>query len=169
MSAPLISTASEPIGPRKKQIELSPYLRDSDSDVDKHHLSTNRADDGSAAPSIVDFSKTFIADSPSSAQPLRMLVVDESRQVRQMCCEVAEAFGFVGIEAESIPAARKILERKDNAIVILDLTQQESVSRSLLAEIRSICPDALLIGTSASATIASAVEIMRAGALDYLS
>jgi DNA-binding NtrC family response regulator len=169
MSAPLSSTASEPIGPRKKRIELSPCLRDSDSDIEKHHLSTNRADDGSAAPSIVDFSKTFIGDSPSSAHPLRMLVVDESRQVRQMCCEVAEAFGFVGIEAESIPAARKILERKDNAIVILDLTQQESVSRSLLAEIRSICPDALLIGTSASATIASAVEIMRAGAFDYLS
>jgi DNA-binding NtrC family response regulator len=98
-----------------------------------------------------------------------MLVVDESRHVRQMCCEVAEAFGFVGIEAETIRAARKILERKDTAILILDLTQQKSGDRSLLAEMRSICPDALVIGTSASATIASAVDIMRAGAFDYLS
>ena len=98
-----------------------------------------------------------------------MLVVDESRHVRQMCCEVAEAFGFVGIEAETIPAPRKILERKDSAIVILDLTQRGIGNRSLLAEMRSICPEALVIGTSAPATIASALEIMRAGAFDYLS
>jgi DNA-binding NtrC family response regulator len=169
MSAQLSSTASEPIGPRKKQIELSPCLRESDPDLDKEHLSENRASHGSAAPSIVDLSRTFLLDSPTPAQPLRVLVVDESRHVRQMCREVAEAFGFVGIEAETIPAARKILERKDSAIVILDLTQPGSGNRSLLAEMRSICPHALVIGTSGSATIASAVEIMRAGAFDYLA
>jgi DNA-binding NtrC family response regulator len=169
MSAQLSSTASEPIAPREKQIELSPCLRNSDSDIDQHHLSVNRAGDGLTAASIVDFSKSFIVDSPSSVPSLRMLVVDESRHARQMCCEVAEAFGLVGIEAATIPEARKILERKDSAIIILDLTQLGSGSRSLLAEMRSVCPDALVIGTSASATIASAVEIMRAGAFDYLS
>jgi DNA-binding NtrC family response regulator len=169
MSANLSSTASEPIGPRTKQIELSPCLRDLDSDIDKRHLPVNLAGDGLAVPSIVDFSKTFISDCPTPAQPLSMLVVDESGHVRQMCCEVAEAFGFVGIEAETIPAARKILQRRDSAIVILDLTQQGRGNRSLLAEMRSICPDALVIGTSGSATIASAVEMMRAGAFDYLS
>ncbi len=169
MSAPLSRTASEPIGPRKKQIELSPYLRDPDSEIDKDRLTENRADHGSAAPSIVDLSKTFLVEVPTPAQPFRMLVVDESRHVRQMCCEVAEAFGFVGTEAQTIPAARKVLEQKDSAILILDLAQQKSGDRSLLAEMKSICPDALVIGTSASATIASAVDIMRAGAFDYLS
>jgi DNA-binding NtrC family response regulator len=168
MSAPL-STASEPIRPRNEQIELSPCLRDPNSDIDKHNLFVNRTGDGLAISSIVDFSKTFIPTSPTAPQPLRMLVVDESRHVRQICCEVAEAFGFVGIEAETISAARKILERKDSAILILDLTQQEGGDRSLLAEMKSICPEALVIGTSASATIESAVEIMRAGAFDYLS
>lgn len=169
MSAQLSSTAHESLRRREIQIKLSPCLRDPDSDIDKHHLSVNRAGDGSTAPSIVDFSKSFIVDSLSPASPQRMLVVDESRHVRQMCCEVAEAFGLVGIEAKTIPQARKILETKDCAIIILDLTQQGSGSRSLLAEMRSLCPNALLIGFSASATIASAVEIMRAGAFDYLS
>lgn len=169
MSAQLSSTASEPIGSPKKQIELSPCLRDLDSDIDKRQPPVNLPGNGSAPPSIVDVSKSFILDSPAPVQPLSMLVVDESRQVRQMCCEVAEAYGFVGIEAETFPAARKILERKGSAIVILDLTQQGSGGRSLLAEVKSICPNALVIGTSASATIASAVEMMRAGAFDYLS
>src|SRR5258708_5859782 len=115
MSAPLSSTASEPIGPRKKQIELSPCLRDVDAQIDKHHLPAGLAGDGSAVPSIVDVSKTLILDSLSPARPLSVLVVDESRHVRQMCCEVAEAFEFVGIEAETIAAARKILERRGSA------------------------------------------------------
>jgi DNA-binding NtrC family response regulator len=169
MSAKLSSTASEPIGPRRKQIELSPCLRDSDSDVDKHYPSVHRAGDGSTVPSIVDFSRSFNIDSPNPPHPPHVLVIDESRHVRQMCCEVAEAFGFVGIEAETVPAARKILERKDSAILIVDLAEHERASRFLLAELRSICPDALVIGMSSSATIASAVEIMRAGAFDYLS
>jgi DNA-binding NtrC family response regulator len=169
MSAQLSSTASEPIGPRKKQIELSPCLRDVDSDIDKHRLPVSLAGDGLAVPSIVGLSKSYNIDSPTPAQPPRMLVIDESRHVRQMCREVAEAYGFAGVEAETISAARKILEREDSAILIVDLTEHERGNRLLLAEMRSICPDALVIGTSASATIASAVEIMRAGAFDYLS
>lgn len=167
MSAKLSSTASEPIGPRTKQIELSPCLRD--ADADKYHLSANRSANGSTVSSIIDSSRSFNIDSPTQAQLPRMLVIDQSRQVRQTCSEVAEVFGFVAIEAETIPAARAVLKRGDCAILIVDLSEQEGTGRFLLAEIRSICPDALVIGMSTSATIASAVEIMRAGAFDYLS
>jgi hypothetical protein len=75
MSAQLSSTASEPIGPRKKQIELSPCLRAPDFDINKEHLPEKGVGHGSAAPSIVDLSRTFLLDSPTLAQPLRMLVV----------------------------------------------------------------------------------------------
>jgi hypothetical protein len=63
-----------------------------------------------------DLSRTFLLDSPTLAQPLRMLVVDESRHVRQMCCEVAEAFGFVGIEAETTQHSDTLM-RKSKRIV----------------------------------------------------
>jgi two-component system response regulator HydG len=119
--------------------------------------------------SVGDCSKAAAANPTAFLQPIRLLVVDESDQVRQMCCEAAETFGFVGVEAETIPAARKILERKDTAILMLDLTQQEGEGQSLVAEMKSLCPNTLLIGMSASATIASAVETMRTGACDYLS
>jgi two-component system response regulator HydG len=163
MSAQLSSTASESIGSRKKAIESSPRLRDSLSNIDKHHHLTQIHEGIALATTLA------AADCPTPSQPLRMLVVDESRSVRKMCCEVAESFGFAGTEAESISAARKLLKRRDTAILVLDLTQQEGGDRALLAEMKSICPDALVIGTSASATIASAVEIMRAGAFDYLA
>jgi DNA-binding NtrC family response regulator len=119
--------------------------------------------------SVGDCSKALAANPTAFLQPIRLLVVDESDQVRQMCCEAAENFGFVGPEAETIPAARKILERKDTAILMLDLTRSEGEGQSFVAEMKSLCPNTLLIGMSASATIASAVETMRTGACDYLS
>jgi DNA-binding NtrC family response regulator len=157
MSAMLSSTASESIGLRRT-IKLSPCLRDSRPDIDKHHptLAYEGIGDGGAS------------GYPAITPPLRVLVVDESRNVRQMCCEVAESFGLTGTEVDNISAARKILERKDTAILVLDLAQ-ESGNRALLAEMKLICPDALVIGMSSSATIASAVEMMRNGAFDYLS
>lgn len=119
---------------------------------------------------IGDRSKTLATPQPTEyLQPVRLLVVDESDQVRQMCREAAADFGFVAVEAETVPAARQILERKDTAILMLDLTRQEGEGQSLVAELKSLSPNTLLIGMSASATIASAVETMRTGACDYLS
>jgi two-component system response regulator HydG len=86
-----------------------------------------------------------------------------------MCCEVAGSFGFVRTEAETISSARKILERQDTGVLLLDLTRAETEGQSLLAEIKSLSPNTLVIGMSASATIASAVETIRSGACDYLS
>jgi DNA-binding NtrC family response regulator len=157
MSAMLSSTASESIGLRRT-IKLSPCLRDSRPDIDKHHPTPAHEGIGDGGASGY----------PAITPPLRVLVVDESRNVRQMCCEVAESFGLTGTEVDNISAARKILERKDTAILVLDLAQ-ESGNRALLAEMKLICPDALVIGMSSSATIASAVEMMRNGAFDYLS
>jgi two-component system response regulator HydG len=119
---------------------------------------------------IGDRSKTLATPQPTEyLPPVRLLIVDESDQVRQMCCEAATDFGFVAVEAETIPAARQILERKDTAILMLDLTRHEGEGQSLIAEMKSLSPNTLLIGMSASATIASAVETMRTGACDYLS
>jgi len=168
MSAQLSSTASKNLIPDKNALK-STSLRDPDCDFAKHDLSANQSSGrGTVAPA------GGRSDAPSleptaHLHPLRLLVVDESSQVRQMCCEVAGSFGFVGTEVETIPSAREILKRQEIAVLVIDLTRAESEGQSLLTEIKSLSPTTLVIGMSASATIASAVETIRAGACDYLS
>ena len=157
MSAQLSSKASENFGPDKKFDSIS------------HDPSANHNNRGAEVMSDGGRSEELTANPATNLLPLRLLVVDDSIQVRQMCCEVAEYLGFVVVETEAITAAREILLRKDTAILMLDLTRPEGEGQSLLAEMRSLYPDTLVIGMSASATIDSAVETMRSGACDYLS
>jgi DNA-binding NtrC family response regulator len=165
MSAQLSSTAPIDAGPEKNLTNLPLELQDPKFSLTHHSPSASQSHNGVEVMSVEDCSKGLT----TNLQSIRLLVVDESDQVRQMCCQAAERFGFVAVEAESISAARKILERKDTAVLMLDFTRAESEGKSLLAEMKSLCPNALIIGMSASATIASAVETMRAGASDYLS
>jgi DNA-binding NtrC family response regulator len=169
MSARLSSTASVEVEPDKRTPEFSPRSSDPNFDLANYDSSASQSGSWAEVMSVGDYSKALAANPTAFLQPIRLLVVDESNQVRQMCCEAAENFGFVGMEAETIPAGRKILERKDIAILMLDLTGPEGEGQSLVAEMKSLCPNTLLIGMSASATIASAVTTMRTGACDYLS
>jgi DNA-binding NtrC family response regulator len=163
MSAQLSSTASKNLSPDKNALTLPSFLRDSDSFAKQDQSADQGNGRGTAAPAGER------SNLSSHLPPLRLLVVDESSQVRRMCCEVAGSFGFVGTEAKTISSARKILERQDSDVLLLDLTRAESQGRSLLTEIKSLSPNTLVIGMSASATIATAVETIRSGACDYLS
>jgi DNA-binding NtrC family response regulator len=168
MSAQSSSTASKDLSREKSVAKLPSFSRDSDGDFAKHDQSADQRN-GQGAVAAGGQRKTSPIGSSAQFQPLRLLVVDESNQVRRMCCEVAETFGFVGTEAETILSARKILERQDTGVLLLDLTRVESETQSLLTDIKSLSPNTLVIGMSASATIASAVETIRSGACDYLS
>jgi two-component system response regulator HydG len=169
MSAQLSSTASQDLSPEKSAAKLPSLLRDSDGDFAKPDQSADQSNGRGAAAAAEDHWKTSPIGSLAQFQLLRLLVVDESSHVRRMCREVAQTFGFIGIEAETILSARKILERQDTDVLLLDLTLVESKTQSLLTEIKSLSPNTLVIGMSASATIASAVETIRFGACDYLS
>jgi DNA-binding NtrC family response regulator len=167
MSAQLSSTASKDLNPDKSAAKLPSFSRDSDGDFAKHDQFADQSKGRGAVAG--DHWRASRIGSSAQFQPLRLLVVDESSQVRRMCCDVAETFGFVGTEAETILSAREILERQDTGVLLLDLTRVESETQSLLTELKSLSPNTLVIGMSASATIASAVETIRSGAWDYLS
>jgi DNA-binding NtrC family response regulator len=169
MSAQLSSTASKNLSTDKNALKSPPFLRDPDCDFAEHNLSGNQSNGRGATAPAGGRSDASSFDPSADLHPLHLLVVDESSQVRQMCYEVAGSFGFLGTEAETIPSALKILERKETAVLVLDLTRTESEGQSLLSEIKSLSPNTLVIGMSSSATIASAVEAIRAGACDYLS
>jgi FixJ family two-component response regulator len=169
MSAPLSRTASTNVESDKRTTTFSPGSSDTNFNLHNHDAGARQSNSGTEIMSVGDCSKALAANPTAYLQPIRLLIVDDGDQLRQMCCEVAEHFGFVALEAETISAAREILEREEIAILMLDLTRPEGEGQSLVAEMKSLCPHALLIGMSASATIASAVETMQAGACDYLS
>jgi DNA-binding NtrC family response regulator len=170
MSAPQSSTASIDVVQADKQItDSSPWSSDRNSHFENLDSPASQSSGAEEVMTVGDCSKAFATNPGTFLHPIRLLVVDESEQIRQMCCEAANNFGFVAVEAATILAARRILERRDTAVLMLDLTRPEGESQSLIAEMKTLCPNALLIGMSASATIASAVETMRTGACDYLS
>src|ERR1700710_228084 len=101
MSAQSSSTASKDLSREKSVAKLPSFSRDSDGDFAKHDQSADQRN-GQGAVAAGGQRKTSPMGSSAQFQPLRLLVVDESNQVRRMCCEVAETFGFVGTEAETI-------------------------------------------------------------------
>ena len=168
MSAQPSYTASLDVVSGKKTSDLPPCLGYHNLDLvhdAPKNLATTSVDEMTAGGRPQGYTRNAI----DHVQSFRLLVVDENREIRETCCEAAVDFGFVGIEAETVCVAREILERKDTSVVMLDLTRSGSDGQSLLAEMKFLCPDTLVIGMSATATIASAVETMRIGASDYLS
>src|SRR5258707_12006027 len=163
MSAPLSHTVSINIDPDKRTTNVSSWSSDSNFGLDHRDLSASQSNSGAEVMLAGDCSKALTVNPTAYLRPMRLLVVDESDQVRQMCRDSAENFGIIVTEAETVSAARKILKRKNTAILILDLTRPEGEGQSLVAEMKSLCPNTLLIGMSASATITSAVETMRTG------
>lgn len=99
----------------------------------------------------------------------QLLVVDNSSQIREACCEVAESLGFTVSEAEDETAAHQVLKRKKIAVLLLDMSGAESESSSFLKELKALYPGTLFLAMSSCATVSSAVEAMRIGACDYLS
>jgi DNA-binding NtrC family response regulator len=150
MSALLSSTASKSLVTDKNILTSPSLFQDPKGDLAKYDQSADRSNGQAAAVPVGSHSDVSPLDPPVDLQPSLRL-------------------GFVGEEAETILSAREILERSDVTILVVDLTKAESEGRPLLAEMKSRHPDTLLIGMSASPTIASAVEAIRAGACDYLS
>src|SRR3981189_588034 len=108
MSAPSSHTASMNVESGKRATTFSPQSSDPNLDLDNHDCSARQRN--SWAESDGNQPNAFATNLPANLQPIRLLIVDQSDQLRQMCCEAAKHFGFVTVEAETMFAARRILE-----------------------------------------------------------
>ena len=103
-----------------------------------------------------------------SAPPLRVLVIEDDPPVRDACVEIARGMGFATTTADSLNSARAVLPQPLD-IVLLDVRLPGGDGLSLLDEIRTRHPSAIVIIMTAYATVDSAVEALRIGAGDYLA
>jgi|SRR5215472_6788865 len=121
-----------------------------------------------AAQSTSSTEKPHTNDPQRFAPPLRVLVVEDDPPVRDACLEIARSMGFTATFADSLRSARAILPQPVD-IVLLDVRLPGGDGLSLLDEIRTRHPSAIVIIMTAYATVDSAVEALRTGAGDYLA
>jgi two-component system response regulator HydG len=99
----------------------------------------------------------------------RLLVVDDEPAIRSACRQVAANLGFQVDVAENVAEARSLVEANRPDMVLLDLRMPGIGGMQFLHELHSQHADIAVIVMTAFASVPSAVEAMRIGAVDYLT
>ncbi len=100
---------------------------------------------------------------------MHLLVVDDDDPVRHACCEIARSMGFIVHAADSVLTARSMLKQQPVDLMLLDLKLPGGGGLLLLEEAKAQQPELVVVVMTAFATVSSAVEAMRIGAVDYLT
>ncbi len=115
-------------------------------------------------PTIIDAKASRIG-----MDALRILIVDDERTIRLAASHAARAEGNIVDTADSGQVALLKLQEERYDLVLLDLRMDgEADGLEYLARILKVSPGLAVVLCTAHASIETAVEAMRRGALDYL-
>jgi CheY-like chemotaxis protein len=121
-------------------------------------------------PETVPASQTATEPLPTAhLSTLHLLVVDDDDALRRACCEIARGMGFTVHNADSVPAARTVLQQQPIDLLLLDMKLPGGGGLALLGEVKTLYPEIAVLVMTAYATVSSAVEAMKIGASDYLT
>jgi heterodisulfide reductase subunit A len=98
----------------------------------------------------------------------RILVVDDELAVRDSLKEWLEAEGFTAAMAGSGPEALAALEAESYHLMLLDIKMPGMDGVEVLERAKVLAPALTVIMMTAYATVETAVEAMKIGAMDYL-
>ncbi len=99
---------------------------------------------------------------------MRVLIIDDEKNIRQALATTLESAGHEAVTAASGTAGLLELRKAIYQVVFLDLKLQAESGLDVLGEILRIDPSAAVVIVTAYASIETAVEAMRRGAFDYL-
>ncbi|HEX3891565.1 MAG TPA: sigma-54 dependent transcriptional regulator [Terracidiphilus sp.] len=99
---------------------------------------------------------------------VRVLVVDDDSTIRCACEEIARTLGYKAESVSDCQAARTRLSEHAFDILLLNVPPGDAEILDLVSDIRTLCPQLVVIGMTTSATMNSVIEAMRRGASDYL-
>jgi hypothetical protein len=98
----------------------------------------------------------------------RLLIVDdEQAQLRAMCTILEEA-GFSVSGFGSPTAALRSVRPDQFDVVLTDLMMPEMDGIGLLRELQKLDPDVVLVVMTGNGALETAIQAMKAGALDYV-
>ena len=95
-----------------------------------------------------------------------ILVVDDDKVFNDLLCRRLQAMGYGTIAANSWTEAQTHLSRAEPGLILLDFRLPDASALEILPEIANGCPAIILTGFG---SIKNAVDLIRAGAADYLT
>ena len=106
-----------------------------------------------------------------SARGGALLLVDDEQKIRRTLGQALRADGHDVLEADSVAAARRALAERNFDVVIVDNLMPDATGLDFIREIAASTPESerpQILMMTAHATVESAIEAMKLGALDYL-
>jgi DNA-binding NtrC family response regulator len=100
---------------------------------------------------------------------LNLLIVDDERQIREACREVAQSLGFSTVVADSAEHAYRLLDSQNIDVALLDLRLPGAGGLDALRRIKERRPEAIIVVVTGYGTVQSAVQAMKHGAYDYVT
>lgn len=97
-----------------------------------------------------------------------ILIIEDDNEINQMLTELLQCNGYATRSAYSGTEALLCLEKETPQAILLDLMLPGLSGEELLQKIRSKHTDIAVLVTSAKDTVRSRVELLRAGADDYI-
>ena len=97
-----------------------------------------------------------------------VLIVEDDSEINQMLTELLQGSGYATESAYSGTEALLCMEKKIPQAVILDLMLPGMSGEELLGKIKALWPGISVLVTSAKDAVHTRVELLRAGADDYI-
>ncbi len=104
----------------------------------------------------------------SGAAPARILIVDDEAANMRALCDTLRLQGYETIGFTSAEPALEVLRSVRYEVLLADLMMPGTDGIALVQAARNIDPELACIIMTGEGTIASAVQAMKAGALDYI-
>lgn len=98
-----------------------------------------------------------------------ILVVDDNAEVRGVLAEIVTQTGYSVVEAESAAHAICVLKEQDIDLVLTDMQMPGQTGLDLIGEVRSIDDSIPVILITGFASVDTAVDAMKRGAVDFIS
>jgi two-component system phosphate regulon sensor histidine kinase PhoR len=97
-----------------------------------------------------------------------ILVIDDEERVREGCRKVLARDGYEVMIAESGEVGLQMIERQHYDIILLDLMMPSLSGFDVLAHVKTLHPDTVIIVISGYATVENSIEAMKRGAFDFI-
>jgi DNA-binding NtrC family response regulator len=104
----------------------------------------------------------------SARETVSILVVDDEFSLRESCASLLKTEGYQVTLCGRGDEAVDLIHRKKHDILLVDLFMSQVGGMEILAQVREVTPDSLVIFMTGNPSVESSLEGLRAGAWDYL-
>ena len=123
---------------------------------------------GPEAPPLQDDVTRLLPMSTVSRASVRILIVDDERTLRESCATLLRSQGYSVTASGRGDEALQTLKSSPFDIVLIDLYMSQVPGLALLRAALDVRPDTLVVMMTGNPSIDSSIEVLRAGAWDYL-